>query len=334
MNLTLPPYPNRLSIKTIDMHTGGEPLRVITGGYPVIEGANVLERRRYVEKNLDHLRTSLMWEPRGHADMYGCLIVPPNDEGAAFGVIFMHNAGYSSMCGHATIALGRLAKILKWVDTDVFHIDAPCGRLKITVSEDNVSFIGVPSFVLHKNRKINLINGNSFEFDIAYGGAFYAYVSVKEDMLPLTPDNYDKIKKLGGEIKQAIKNSGLSIDHPFEPDLSFLYGTIFIGGPITDGVDSRNVCVFADHEVDRCPTGSGVMGRMALHYAQGELNKNESMLIESILGTVFTGEVLEETNFGPYPAVIPKITGNAYITGEHTFLIDPSDPLRNGFLLS
>ncbi len=333
MNLKLPHHPNRMSIKTIDLHTGGEPLRVVVDGYPAIEGTTVLERRRYVMEHLDYIRTSLMWEPRGHADMYGCLIVPPNDEQAAFGVIFMHNAGYSTMCGHATIALGRLAKILGWVQDDVFNIDAPCGRLQITVAEESISFIGVPSFVLHKNKQVTLKNGKAYNFDIAYGGAFYAYVDIEQDELPLTPDHYSRIKALGGELKQAIIQSGISIQHPFERDLSFLYGIIFIGGPISDGVDSRNVCVFADHEVDRCPTGSGVMGRMALHFDQGAIDIDHPMLIESIVGSVFSGQVLETTNYGPHTAIIPKVTGNAYVTGEHIFHIDSHDPLKHGFLL-
>ena len=187
------------------MHTGGEPLRVIIDGLPEIPGNNVLERRRYVHEQLDHFRKALMWEPRGHADMYGCIIVPPNDEGAEFGIIFMHNAGYSTMCGHATIAIGRLAFELGWVKEKSFNIDAPCGRLNIKVINDSqVAFIGVPSFVLSQNKYVQLDTGEEFNYDIAYGGAFYAYVTLPEKQLSLVPKNYSQIKSLGGRIKRKI----------------------------------------------------------------------------------------------------------------------------------
>ena len=333
MNKNLPHHPDRISVRTIDLHTGGEPLRVILDGYPEIKGNTVLERRSYVQNYLDHLRKSLMWEPRGHADMYGCIPVPPNDDGADLGVIFMHNAGYSTMCGHATIALGRLAKTLGWIENDALVLDAPCGRLFVTIEQDQVSFIGVPSFVLHQNQNVSLANGESFQYDIAYGGAFYAYVQVSESRLPLVPENYENIKQLGGALKKAIMEQGPSITHPFTSDLSFLYGVIFIGGPISDGVDSRNVCVFADKEVDRCPTGSGVMGRLALSHLNKALKIQENIEIESITGSVFKGSIVNINRYGEYEAVIPKVTGSAHITGEHLFHIDPDDPFREGFIL-
>ncbi len=333
MNHKLPAKPGRVSIKTIDMHTGGEPLRVVIDGYPEIKGNSVLERRQYVREHLDHFRRALMWEPRGHRDMYGCLVVPPNDKGAAFGVIFMHNEGYSTMCGHATIALGRLATLLGWVSDKRFAMDAPCGRLEIEVSDHSVSFIGVPSFVLHTDQQVTLNTGQIIKFDIAYGGAFYAYVQMDESKLALVPNNYNQLKSLGGQIKQAIIQSKLPINHPYEADLSFLYGVILIGGPISPGVDSRNVCVFAEQEVDRCPTGSGVMGRLALHYQQQSLKLKESIRIESIVGSIFSGQIVETTHFGPHQAIIPKVSGNASITGEHIFHIDEDDLFKYGFIL-
>lgn len=343
MNLT--PYPKPahwLEIRTIDMHTGGEPLRVVIDGWPKLPGRTVLDRRRHQMEHYDHLRQALMWEPRGHADMYGCLIVPPNDKEADFGIIFMHNEGYSTMCGHATIAITRLAVEMGWVrkrepETRVV-IDAPCGRLVSFAEIETgqvvaVRFEGVPSFMLARDQSLEVPGLGTLRFDLAYGGAFYAYVALNESQLPLTPEYYQAHIRYGRLIKQLIQAGHWDIEHPFEEDLSFLYGTIFMQGPVGPGMLSRNVCVFADGEVDRSPTGSGVSGRMALHHAQGKLKVGDSMIIESIVGSQFTGKVLRQESFGPYEAVIPEVGGMAYVTGEHRFWIDPEDPFKGGFFL-
>ncbi len=339
-NTSLPINTRATKINTIDMHTGGEPLRVVIDGYPEIIGKNVLEKRQYCIDHLDHLRTALMWEPRGHADMYGCLIVAPNDDQATFGIIFMHNSGYSTMCGHATIAIGKLAIDLGWVEkkegsTCSFYIDAPCGRLQLFIDEQNhVSFHCVPSFVTVLNQHVILSEGMKIPFDIAYGGAFYAYVNASEINLSLEAENYQNIIKLADAIKQAvIKSYEAYYQHPFEADLSFLYGVIFMETSAKAHIDSRNVCVFADREVDRCPTGSGVSGRMALHLAKNEIQKNDHLVIESITGSTFKGSIVKEIDYGPYKAVIPKVSGSAYITGVHEFIIDPQDPFKKGFFL-
>ena len=329
-------------IKTIDMHTGGEPLRVILEGYPEIKGATVLAKRQYLKDHLDHFRTALMHEPRGHADMYGCLIVEPNDDEADFGIIFLHNEGYSTMCGHAIIAIGTLAVKLGWVPLTgtetTIKIDAPCGRITAFVKHqgnqaESVRFHCVPSFVLAKDVEVDVPELGIIKCDIAYGGAFYAYAQAKDLGLTLDKRQYRLLIELGMQIKKAVMNSGLAIDHPFESDLSFLYGTIFIDDSPTPGIDSRNVCIFADGEVDRCPTGSGVSGRMAIHHLREELPLGESMKIESITGSVFSGKVVETTNYGDYPAVIPEVEGHAFITGRHEFIIDEDDPFAYGFFL-
>lgn len=334
-----------LEIETLDMHTGGEPLRVILAGFPDLVGSNVLERRNYCKKNYDHLRTALMHEPRGHADMYGCILTPPNDQGADFGIIFLHNEGYSSMCGHATIAIAKLAVEMKWVEVkegiNEVSIDAPCGRLKAFVELKNkkvvaVSFHCVPSFVLGLDRKVNVRGLGNVIYDIAYGGAFYAYVDMAKNSFEFRLDKefYQKLIKAGSDIKQAVINEDREIIHPYEDDLSFLYGTIFIDNRAQNsGAHSKNVCIFADGEVDRCPTGSGVSGRMAIHFARNEIKIGEEMKIESIVGSSFMGSVVEKTQYGPFDAVIPQVSGMAYITGSHKFLIDPDDPFKEGFLL-
>lgn len=330
------------NIHTIDMHTGGEPLRVILGGFPELKGNNILEYRNYVKDNYDYLRKALMHEPRGHADMYGCLLLPPNNEESDFGILFLHNEGYSTMCGHAIIAVSTLAVQMGWVECQepftTLYIDAPCGRITSFVNildgkVEDVSFHCVPSFVVALDLEVEVPQLGKIHYDLAYGGAFYAYVNTHPFHIDLTPENYNLLIQQGMAIKKAIMTSEQKVDHPFEEDLSFLYGTIFIGRPISKGVDSRNVCIFADGEVDRCPTGSGVSGRMAIHYLRKEISMGEEMSIESITGSIFKGAIVREVDYGPFRAVIPKVTGNAYITGQHQFLIDPEDPFKNGFLL-
>lgn len=333
-----------LKIKTIDMHTCGEPLRVIVDGYPPLEGNSVLEYRAYLKNNLDHLRTALMFEPRGHADMYGCLLVPPNDSSGDFGIIFMHNEGYSTMCGHAIIAISTLAAKMNWIDkkegTNKIEIDAPCGRIRSFVEIKNgqveeVKFHCVPSFVIGLDREVELAPYGKIVYDLAYGGAFYAYVELRKNNFDfgLSANDYRALIDVGMKIKRAVIKSSEDIKHPFEDELSFLYGTIFIGESQSKNMDSRNVCIFAEGEVDRCPTGSGVSGRMAIHAAREEIEIGESMKIESIIDTVFTASVIEKLDYGPYQAVTPEVSGTAHIVGKHEFLIDPKDPLANGFIL-
>lgn len=331
-----------MKIRTVDMHTGGEPLRVIIDGLPKLEGKNVLEYRRCIKENYDFLRTALMFEPRGHADMYGCILLPPNDENADFGILFLHNEGYSTMCGHAIIAITKLAVQMGWVQktnpvTKVV-IDAPCGRIEsyAKIQEGHVCsvyFHCVPSFVLQLDQKVSVTGIGEIEYDLAYGGAFYAYVNADKYGISLAEDNYSELIRKGMNIKRAVIAENANIKHPFEQDLSFLYGTIFIGDSLTSRVDSRNVCIFADGEMDRSPTGSGVAGRMAIHHKRNELLSKQEMTIESIIGTTFKGSVVREEKYGQFDAVIPQVEGTAYVISQNEFLIDPEDPLRHGFIL-
>jgi len=330
-----------LKITTIDAHTEGEPLRVITGGFPDVPGDTILARRSYLKENLDHLRKALMWEPRGHADMYGCLLTPPVTPEADLGVLFMHNEGYSTMCGHGIIGLATVALetgILQRSEPDAtVKIDTPAGLVtaRAKVADDrvkSVSFQNVPSFVFAMDNVVQVPGLGEVKYDIAFGGAFYACVKAEDVELVCKPEAYRTLIEKGRAIKQAVMES-LPVVHPFEQDLNFLYGTIFIGPPQVQGAHSRHVCIFAEGEVDRSPTGTGVSGRLALLRARGEIDLNEPIVIESIIGTRFTGRIIETTSFGPHPAVIPEVEGSAYITGRHEFLIDPEDPLREGFIL-
>jgi trans-L-3-hydroxyproline dehydratase len=328
-------------ITAIDAHTGGEPFRVITGGFPEPAGGTILERRRWVKEHCDRLRTALMWEPRGHADMYGCLLTPPVSPTADIGILFMHNEGYSTMCGHGIIAVTKVALetglLPMSAPETVVRIDSPAGlitaRARVSgYTVTSVAFRNVPSFVLARDETVEVPGLGRVRYDIAFGGAFYAYVDAADLNVRCTPEDFRPLIEKGMAIKRAVM-ANREIPHPFEPDLSFLYGTILVGPAQGADAHSRNVCVFAEGEVDRSPTGTGVSGRLALHHARGELGLDEPIVVESIIGSRFSGRVAATTTFGPHPAVIPEVEGSAHICGRQELLIDPSDPLRDGFIL-
>ncbi len=330
-----------LKIKTIDLHTGGEPLRVYTDGLPKIKGSTILEKRRYFRDHYDYIRTGTMFEPRGHADMYGAIITEPTTEDADFGTFFLHNEGYSTMCGHAIIALTKLVldtgMITKEGNEPELIINAPPGKIYAKAFRKNgivtkVSFKNVPSFLFLKNEEVDVPGIGKVQFDIAFGGAFYAFCDADKLGLKMDESDYNRLIDYGRKIKYVVMDK-YEIKHPFEEDLSFLYGTIFTGKAFNPENHSRNVCIFAEGEVDRSSTGSGVSARAALHHAKGELNQNENITIESILGTTMDVQVVETTEYGPHKAVIPEVTGTAFITGQNEFYFDPNDPLKNGFIL-
>src|SRR5215813_14141379 len=326
-------------ITTIEMHTGGEPLRVYTSGLPAIKGNTVLEKRRYFREHYDHIRTGTIWEPRGHADMYGAILTPSTD--ADLDVFFLHNEGYSTMCGHAIIALTKLVietgLVRKEESNPQIAFNVPAGKVyaQAVMEEDKVrevSFRNVPSFLYLRDEQVEVPGLGRVRFDVAYGGAFYAFVEAQPLGLSLTSDHYHQLIDYGRRIKQAVMAS-FPIDHPFEGELSFLYGTIFVEPAHDPDHHSRNVCIFADGEVDRSSTGTGVSARAALHYAKGELNLNDRITIESIIGSTMMVRAVEETKFGPHDAVIPEVSGTASIIGKNEFYFDPNDPFSHGFLL-
>jgi trans-L-3-hydroxyproline dehydratase len=330
-----------LKITTIDAHTEGEPFRIITGGFPDVPGDSILARRRYARQHLDHLRTALMWEPRGHADMYGCIITPPVSSEADIGVLFVHNEGYSTMCGHGIIGITKVALdtglLPITVPETTIKIDTPAGLITAHAKIEggqvaSVRFRNVPSFVLALDQAVEVPGLGEIHYDLAFGGAFYAFVQAEDAGVSCNPEDFRPLIEKGIAIKQAVMASR-SILHPFEPDLSFLYGTIFVGPPQGSGAHSRNVCIFAEGEVDRCPTGTGVSARLAIHYARREIDAGEPMVVESIIGSRFTGRIVGTTTFGPHPAITPEVKGTAHITGRHEFLFDPADPRRDGFIL-
>jgi len=327
-------------ITTLEVHTGGEPLRIFTGGLPEIRGDSILAKRHYFMENFDYLRTCSMWEPRGHADMYGAVLTEPVTEDGDLGVIFLHNEGYSTMCGHAVIGITTACFETGWIkkkgNYSVLKIDAPAGRIEATAHIErgrvkSVSFLNVPSFLYKRDLRIDVPGIGIIEYDIAFGGAFYAFCKSAQLEIDLIAENHDLLIDVGRRIKNSIM-ANEPIIHPFESDLGYLYGTIFTGPPQKPENHSRNVCIFAEGQLDRSPTGTGVSGRAAIHTIKDGLQQNQIITIESILGTTMSVEVVENTNFGSFRAVIPKVTGTAYITGENRLYIDPEDELRNGFI--
>lgn len=339
--ISLPP--TTLRFTTIDTHTAGEPLRIITGGVPELIGNTMLERRRFMRDHLDEVRQALMWEPRGHYNMYGCIMTPPVSADADFGVLFMHNEGYSTMCGHGVIALVTVLVESGAVPVErqqaVVTLDTPAGLVRATAYIEEgrvarVSFLNVPSFVYARDLQLTVPGYGQIVCDIAWGGAFYAVLPAAQVGLRVEPKQTAALVAAGEAIKQAVQ-AVLPIHHPYESDLGFLYGTILTDQPEDATHHSRNICVFANAEVDRSPTGTGVSARLAIHYARGEIETGQSIVIESILGrrSIFSGRVVAHTQIGSYPAIIPEVSGRAFITGRSEFVVDPRDPLGGGFLI-
>ena len=330
-----------LEIKTIDVHTGGEPLRIIIDGYPTLSGNTILEKRKCAKENFDFIRKALMLEPRGHADMYGVIITEPETDEADFGVIFMHNDGYSTGCGHAVIAVTKTfveTGLIKPIEPEtMIRMDVPSGHIKAFAQVENGNvissrFINVPSFVELLDAEIEVPDYGIIKYDLAFGGAYYAIVNTNDLGLEFEPKDVNEIINFGMSIKQTIIEK-IEIMHPTEPEMNFLYGTIFTSKPKNQNNHSRNICVFANGEVDRSPTGTGVSARVAVHYARKEINLGEPITIESIIGSTFTVSILEETKIGEKDAVIPQVLGTANITGMNTFWIDPLDEKGRGFIL-
>jgi proline racemase len=323
-----------LRVTTVDYHTAGEPFRIVTSGVPPLEGRTILEKRRFAAERLDDVRRLLVYEPRGHADMYVCFVTGPEDAEADLGVVFFHNEGYSTACGHGTIALvtwalesGRLGR--EEPEPRVV-VDVPSGRLEtIARMEDGrvrtVRFRNVPAFVAEREVAVAGVRA-----DVSFGGAFYASV---EAPFPVERANLNRFIELGRTVKAGLE-AAQDFVHPLEPELRGVYGVIFwqpeaAGPPLAQ----RNVTVFADGEVDRSPCGSGTSARLALLEASGELPRGDELLHMSVIGTEFRARVVADAKVGGAPAVVTEVEGSAHYTGRHEFSLDPADPLGAGFLI-
>ena len=327
-----------VTIETVEMHTGGEPVRIVVAGYPPIPGANILAKRRHAREHLDRFRRLLMFEPRGHYDMYGVLLVEPDLPGADLAVLFIHNEGYSTMCGHAVIALGRWAvdsgRVKRSAGGSKVAIQCPCGLVEARVADDGaVKFSSVPAFAYALDAAIQVPGLGRLKIDIGYGGAFYAFLPASRFGLDVrrspTRDLVDAADKVTKSAQAQIE-----LDHPDDPDLAFLYGTI-----LTDGNDAfgptptANICVFAEREVDRSPTGSGVTARIALQHARGQIAFGQERQFESVTGALFTGKALRAARTGRFDAVIVEVGGKAHYTGSAKFTLEEGDEIGKGFLL-
>jgi proline racemase len=318
-------------ISAVDYHTGGEPFRIVTGGVEAPRGGTILDKRRDARERLDYARRLLVFEPRGHADMYGCFVVEPNDEGADLGVVFFHNAGYSTACGHGTIALVTWA-----LDDGVLErqegenrvvVDVPSGRLETWAQVEagrvrSVRFRNVPAFVWDEGLEIG-----DRVVDVAFGGAFYASLEERVEARELP-----RLIELGREIKRALEQRH-DIVHPVESELRDVYGVIFWQEEAESPLTQRNVTVFADGEVDRSPCGSGTSARLALLDRSGRLPRGDELRHLSIVDSEFRARVVGDADVGGMQAVVTEVEGSAYRTGEHVFTFDDEDPLGEGFLL-
>ena len=333
--------------RTLDAHAAGEPLRLILEGYPAPKGQTMLEKRAWVKRHADHIRRALMLEPRGHADMYGAVLTEPVTPGADAGVLFMHNEGYSTMCGHGIVAVTTMA-----IERGLIHprepnriiYDSPAGPVHARahvrrhegdggrgVRVDRVSFDNVPSFVFAPGLPIRAAN-RELRVDVAFGGAFYAIVDAESAGLPIAPARLPELRRVGMEIKRAVE-AAVTVVHPEDKGLNGIYGTIFTGPPERRDADLKNVTIFADAEVDRSPCGTGTCAVMAVIDAMGLMPPGRSFGHESLIGTLFSGRITGRARVGEFDAILPELEGSAWITGEHVFLVDDEDPLKDGFRL-
>ena len=349
-------------IQSIDAHAAGEPLRLVIDGLPAPEGRTMLEKRAWAMKRLDHLRRALILEPRGHTDMYGALLTEPVSRDANAGLLFMHNEGWSTMCGHGIIAVTTIAieRGLIWrasaepaggsktatpgggtkPTSAEIRYDTPAGPVQARaqlahhgddVRVESVAFRNVASFVYEPSLMVPIGN-RKIPVDIAFGGAFYAIVDSEAAGVPIDAAHLPELRKLGMAIAREVERLRRVV-HPNDAGLEGIYGTIFTAPAQLPEAHLRNVTIFADAEVDRSPCGTGTAAVMAVLNDMGLLLDDVPFVHESIVGTTFKGRVVERVVVGERPAIVPEIEGSAWITGEHTFLIDGDDPLKSGFRL-
>ena len=319
--------------RTIDAHTGGEPLRLILEGWPEPEGRTILEKRKFARAKQDHLRRVLMFEPRGQADMYGAILTKPERPDSDTGVLFMHNEGFSLMCGHGVIAVTKMVaeRNLMGEGRTTLVLDAPAGQIRARYDAGRVSFVNVPSFVLAAGLPVT-VGTRTLHVDVAFGGAFYAIVDAESAGLAVVPGKLQELRAMGDAISRAVEKE-LTVVHPLEPGLDGIYGTIFTGPATVPGADLRNVTIFADKEVDRSPCGTGTCAVLAVLDAMGLADSSHPFVHESIVGSTFSARVVDRVMIGDIPAIVPELTGTASITGEHTFIVEKDDLFKKGFRL-
>ncbi|MFF3314285.1 proline racemase family protein [Streptomyces sp. NPDC003035] len=325
----------------VDSHTEGMPTRVITGGVGVIPGATMAERRLHFIEHLDHLRTLLMYEPRGHAAMSGAILQPPTRPDADHGVLYIEVSGLLPMCGHGTIGVATvlvetgMVPVTEPVTT--VRLDTPAGLVRADVHVENgaaraVTLTNVPAFCAALDRTVEVPGLGEVAYDLAYGGNFYAFVELDSLGLPFDRARKDDLLSAGLAIMDAI-NAGP--DRPVHPEDPAIGGVkhVYLAAPGSDAVRSRHAMAIHPGWFDRSPCGTGTSARMAQLHARGLLPLERDFVNESFIGTEFTGRLVGETTVGGRPGVVPTVTGRAWITGTAQYFLDPDDPFPGGFLL-
>jgi len=324
--------------RTVEMHTGGEPVRLILDGFPEPRGTSVLEKRHDASARLDHHRRRLMLEPRGHAEMYGALVVPAAPP-AAFGALFMHHSGFSTMCGHATVALGRWAvasgRVPLCDGAADFILECPCGPVVVHVTDGGarVAFDSVPAFAASLDTAVDVPGHGRVVCDVGYGGAFYAILPASRISLDLAAAPVGQLRAASLAIMQAIRARG-QVRHPTEPDLSFLYSVILTDDTAPGaGRPSRHFCVFGEGQIDRSATGSGVTARMAVDAARGLIAPGGTRTFAGASGVPFHAELLDEERIGAHRAWRVRVAGSASFSGSASWVVEDGDTLGDGFAI-
>ncbi|MGY0233062.1 proline racemase family protein [Longispora urticae] len=324
-------------LTAVDSHTEGMPTRVITGGMGVIPGATMAERRTHFIENSDHIRQFLMNEPRGHAAMSGAILQPPTRPDADFGVLFIEVSGCLPMCGHGTIGVATvlvetgMVPVTEPVTT--VRLDTPAGLVVASVAvrdgrAESVTFTNVPAFSVALDATVDVPGYGTVRYDLAYGGNFYAIVQLDELGLPFERSAKEELLKAGLAIMAAVPPP----THPLLPTMAGVHH-VYLAAPGSDAKHSRHAMAIHPGWFDRSPCGTGTSARMASLWARGELALGDDFVNESYIGTRFIGRLVEETTVGGYPAVVPTVTGRAWITGMAQYLLDPRDPFPTGFEL-
>lgn len=327
-------------IYTVESHTMGEPLRLIVSGVPNLLGSTMQEKKAYFMEHYDYLRRALILEPRGHKDMFGAVLTSPTMPDADVGVIFMHGGGYHNMCGHGTIAINTILVETGMVNVTepitTVRMEAPAGlvTVKVTVEGGNarqVSFQNVPSFLYKRDAVIHVPDWGSISVDIAFGGSFFVIVDSRQIKMEICPDNASKLVEAGMAVIKAV-NEQIEVRHPELEHIKRVDLCEIYGSAKSPDANMQNITIF-DGQIDRSPCGTGTCAKVAAMWAKGELQLGQDFCYESVIGTKFVGKAIMETNVGPYRAIIPEITGSAFITGFSQFVIDENDPVRHGFYL-
>ena len=330
-------------ITAVDSHTEGMPTRVVTSGFGPIPGKTIFEKKQYVEQHLDHLRTLLMFEPRGHGSMSGSIVLPPVSPDADLGVVFIEVSGCLPMCGHGTIGTCTVAietGLVKATEpVTCVKLDTPAGRVVAEATVQNgrvkkVKIRNVPSFLYRKEAIVDVLTLGKLTLDIAYGGNFYGILPAESVGLSLDKKNARALVETGMKIMKAVGEQ-VPLQHPLNTDIREIKHIMFTGPPDVAGAHAKNTVIIFPGTFDRSPCGTGTSARMAQLFFRGKLGLNQDFVHESIIGTLFTGRLVEQIQLTPdVSAVVPTIEGRAWISGFQHFVLDPEDPFPAGFLVN